>query len=80
MDRLKLTHEARCLLIVAGGALERRIENRALEISEGREAAEVALEDVKKAITEFLAEELSNLPHLIERAIDNYQRQLSKAA
>ena len=80
MDRLKLTHEARCLLVVAGGSLERHIENRARKRAEGRAAAEVAREDVKKAIAEFLAEELSDLPHLIERAIDNYQRQLSKAA
>ena len=80
MDRLQLTHEARCLLIVTGGALERHIENRAREIADARAAAEIAREDVMKATAEFLAEGLSNLPHLIERAIDNYQRQLSKAA
>ncbi len=80
MDRLKLTHEARCLVIVAGAALERRIENRAREIADGRAAAEIAREDVMKATAEFLAEELSNLPNLVERAIDDYQRQLSKAA
>lgn len=80
MDQLQLTREARCLLIVAGGALERRIENCAREIADARAAAEITREDVRKAIGEFLAEELSSLPHLIERAIDNYQRQLSKAA
>jgi len=80
MDRLELTHEARCLVIVAGAALERRLEYRAREIADARAAAEIAREDVTNAITEFLADELSNLPHLIERAIDNYQQQLSKAA
>lgn len=80
MDRLKLTHESRCLLIVAGAALERRIESRAREIAGGRAAAEIAREDVIKATAEFLAEELSNLPHLIEHAMDDYERQLNKAA
>ena len=80
MDRLKLTHEARCLLIVAGAALERRIENLAREIADARAAAEIAREDVTKATAEFLAKELSDLPNLIERAIDDYQQQLSKAA
>ncbi len=80
MDRLQLTHEARCLAIVAGAALQRRIENRAREIADARAAAEIAREDIMKAIAEFLTEELFNLPHLIEQAIDDYQRQLSKAA
>ncbi len=80
MDRLELTREAQCLVVVAGAALERHIENCAREIADARTAAEVAREDVEKATAEFLAEELSDLPHMIERAIDNYQRQLSKAA
>lgn len=80
MDRLELTHEAQCLVIVAGAALERHIENRAREIAGDRAAAEIAREDVTKATAKFLAEELSDLPNLIERAIDNYQQQLSKAA
>ena len=80
MDRPMLTHEARCLVILAGGVLERCIENRARKIADSRAAAEIAREDVEKATTEFLTEELSALPNLVEQAIDNYKCRSSKAA
>lgn len=80
MDRPMLTHEARCLVILAGGVLERCIENRAREIAASRSADEIAPEDIDKATTEFLREELSDLPHLIEEAIDKYKHRSSKAA
>jgi len=80
MDRPTLTHEARCLVIVAGGVLERCIEDRAREIADRRAAAEIVPEDIKKATTEFLRDELSDLPHLIEQALDNYEHRSSKAA
>ena len=80
MDRLKLTHEARCLIIVAGGVLERGIEKRARRIAEGRAASEIAPEDIEKAAKQFFEEGLSDLPRLIEQAIDNYKHQSTKAA
>ena len=80
MDRPVLTREARCLVILAGGVLERRIENRARTIADSRAAVEIAPEDVEKATTEFLKEKLPDLPHLIEEAIENYKRRSSKAA
>ena len=80
MDRPKLTHEARCLIIVAGRVLEGGIEKRARRIAESRAASEIAPEDIEKASAEFFSKELSDLPHLIEQAIDNYKHRSSKAA
>lgn len=80
MDRPRLTHEARCFVILAGGVLERCIESRARKIAGDRAAAEIVREDVEKATTHFLREELSDLPDLIEQAIDNYKHRSSKAA
>ena len=80
MDRPKPTHEARCYVILAGGVLERCIESRAQKIAASRSAAEIVPEDVEKATTEFLEEELSSLPQLIEQAIARYKHRPSKAA
>ena len=80
MDRLKLTHESRCLVILAGGVLEQRIENRARGIANSRSAAEIVPEDVKKATTEFLRKELFDLPRLIEEAISSYEHRSNEAA
>lgn len=80
MGRPTLTHESRCLVILAGGVLERCIENRARTIAASRSADEIAPEDVKNAVTEFLREGLSDLPHLIEQAMDDYEHRSSKAA
>jgi len=80
MDQPMFTHEARCLVIVAGGVLERCIEKCARKIADSRAAAEIVGEDIEKAATELLREELSDLPDLIEQAIDNYKQQARKAA
>ena len=80
MDRPVLTREARCLVILAGGVLERRIEKHAREIARSRAAVEIAPEDVEKATAEFLGAKLSDLPRLINEAIDSYKRRLNKAA
>jgi hypothetical protein len=80
MDQPVFTHEARCFAILAGGVLERCIERRARRIAAGRSAREIVAEDVRRATREFLEEELSNLPHLIERAIEDYKRQSNKVA
>ena len=80
MDKPPVTHEARCLIILAGGVLERWIESRARGIAENRAAIEIAPEDVRKAAVEFLKEELSTLPRLIEHAIDDYEHASNKAA
>lgn len=80
MDRPTLTHESRCLVILAGGVLERCIEDRARTIAASRSADEIVPEDVKKATAEFLAEQLSDLPNLVERAMSKFQCRSSKAA
>jgi len=80
MDRSKLTHESRCLIILIGGVLERCIENRAKSIAASRSAEEIAPEDIDKATSEFISTDLSELPHLIEEAVDNYRHRSSKAA
>lgn len=80
MDRPKLTHESRCLVILAGHVLERCIETRAREIASDRSAVEISPEDVEKASAEFLRDGLSDLPHLIEQALDRYHRESTKAA
>jgi hypothetical protein len=80
MDRLTLTHESRCLIILAGGVLERCIENRARTIAASRSADAVAAEDIDKATREFLREELADLPQLIGEATDEYRRRSSDAA
>ena len=80
MDPPVFTHEARCFAILAGGVLERCIEIRARRIAASRSAREIVREDVEKATAEFLEEELSSLPHLIEQAIEEYKDQSTKAA
>lgn len=79
-DRPVFTHEARCFAILAGGVLERCIEGRARRIAASRSASEIVPEDVERATKEFLEEELSSLPHLIEQAIERYKHQSTKAA
>ena len=80
MDRPKLTYEARYLVILAGSILERCIENRAREIADGRAAAEIAPEDVEAAAAEFFREDLSDLPQLIQQAMDKCKHRSSEAA
>ena len=80
MERPKLTHESRCLVILIGGVLEGCIEKHARSIANSQSADKIAPEDIDKALTEFLREGLSDLPHLIEQAIVNYRYQSSKAA
>jgi len=80
MDRPRLTRESRCFVILTGGVLEQCIENRAEEIAAGRSATEIAPEDVVRAANEFFEERLSDLPYLVEQAIDRYRQQSSKAA
>lgn len=80
MDRPKPTHESRCQLILIGGVLRKSIENRARAIAAARSAEEIAPEDVEKATKKFLEESLSDLPHLIEEALENYLHQNRMAA
>lgn len=80
MDRPVLTHEARCLVILAGGVLEQCIEQRAREIAGSRSDTEITPEDVQTATAEFLAQGLSELPHQIDRAINEHWHGLTKAA
>ena len=80
MDQPVLTREARCLAIVAGGVLERRIKRCAERIAHRRGAAEIAADDIEKAVMKSLGEELSDLPDLIKQAIDDYKQQSRKAA
>ncbi len=80
MGQPTLMHESRCLLIVAGGALERCIENRARTIAAGRLADEITPEDVEIAMAGFLREELSDLPRLVQQAMERYRHHSIKAA
>lgn len=80
MGRPVLTHESRCLIITAGGVLERCIENRARTVAASRSADEITPDDIEKATAEFLREELSSLPHFVQRAMNDYQHRTSKAA
>ena len=80
MGKPTLTHESRCLLILAGGVLERRIENRARTIATSRSAEQISREDIEKATADFLREELSDLPHLVRQAMSKHRYRSSKAA
>jgi hypothetical protein len=80
MYKPALTHESRCLLIVAGDAIERCIENRARAIATSRSDEQILPDDIEKATEEFLREELSDLPQLIQRAMSKFQLTPSKAA
>ena len=80
MERPKLTRESRCLVIVAGGVLERCIENRARAIAASRSADMIIREDVEAAAADFFADGLSDLPHLVQRAMSEFQYPSSKAA
>jgi hypothetical protein len=75
-----LTHESRCLVILAGRVLERCIEDRARTIVGSRSSDVITPEDIKKATTEFLREDLSNLPDLLQHAMDKSAFRSSKAA
>lgn len=80
MVEFTLTHEARCLVILAGGVLERCIENRAREIAESRSDVQITPEDVQKATAEILKKGLCNLPPLIEQAFEVRSKDLTNAA
>lgn len=80
MERPKLTHESRCLVILIGGVLERCIEDHARSIAINRTSDKITPEDIDKAVTEFFGAELTDLPQLIEQAINNYQLRSTKAA
>ena len=73
MGKPTLTHEARCLLILAGGVLERCIEDRARTIAASRSADEISPEDVEKATADFLREELSDLPGFVQQAMNKHR-------
>jgi len=80
MGQPTLTHESRCLLLVAGGALEQCIENRARAIAAGRSADEITPEDVETASAAFFREGLSGLPRLVQQAMERYRHCSTKAA
>ena len=80
MRKPALSHEARCLLILAGGVLERRIENRAQTIADNRSADQISPEDIEMATVEFLRGDLSDLPNLVRKAISNHRNCSAKAA
>jgi hypothetical protein len=80
MDQPTLTHESRCLSILAGGALRQCIENRARTIAANRSANEITPDDMEKATAEFFREGLSGLPHLVAQAMNRYPYRSSRAA
>ena len=80
MDRIRLSHEARCLTIVAGDVLERCIEDRARAIAVSRSAAVISEDDVTQATREFFNEGLAKLPDLISRATEDFKRRSCQAA
>jgi hypothetical protein len=80
MDQPTLTREARYLIILNGWVLERCIENRARTIAEARSSDEIAPEDIEKAMANFFREELSDLPHFVQQAMEERRSRLSKAA
>ena len=80
MDRPTLTHEARCLLIVAGGVLERRIESRARAIAADQSAKQISPENIEQATEEFLREGLSDFPHLVQQALGKFRDCSNKVA
>jgi hypothetical protein len=80
MGQPTLTHESRCLIIVAGNTLERCIEDRAQTIAANRSADTIAPEDVEKATADFFREEIADLPRLVRESMDKYRHHFSKAA
>ena len=80
MDQPKLTHEARCLIIVEGGVLEGRLRNLAQRIAEARGAGQIESDDVEAALKVLLREQIPELPPLIEKAVEGFKRRSIKAA
>jgi hypothetical protein len=80
MGQPTLTHASRCLVILAGGVLERCIETRARTIAAGRSARDITPEHIEEATAEFFREELSNLPCFVQRAMNEYPCHSCKAA
>jgi hypothetical protein len=80
MERPVLTHESRCLLIVAGSVIEYNVEDRARAIAASRSAKEITPDDVRKAMEEFFHEQLSDLPRLVQQAVNKFRCPQDKAA
>jgi len=80
VERPNPTHDARCLVIVARGVLERRIEDRARRIAADRGGTQVEPDDVRTAVTEVMQEDLARLSQAIEKELDDYTARKRSAA
>ncbi len=58
MEQPILTHEARCLVILAGSVLERCVETRAVRLAKSRSSVETSAHEVENAIRQSLSEDL----------------------
>jgi len=80
MERPQPSHDARCLVILAGAVLEQLIEDYARRIAEDRGSAQIEPGDVRAAATQVLREEISRLPTVIEQELDDYAVRKKRAA
>lgn len=76
----KITHDARCLVIRVGRALEQCIESRARELAIGHSELDIKAGHVLTATQEFLDEKLPRLSQLIEETIRECRENFSDVA
>ena len=73
MSRMNITHDARCLIVIARSVVERKIEECAEQIARRRNAASIEPDDIQAAMVEVLHEHWEELPDIIESDVKSYQ-------
>ena len=82
MVKLRTSHEARCLVVLAGQVLERQIEQIATRIAAAaaRGADLIEPDDVRAGTAEVLRDFWSSLPSIIEQELDGFEARNRSAA
>ncbi len=80
MVKLRTSHEARCLVVLAGQVLERQIEQLATRIAVARGAELIEPDDVRAGTAEVLRDFWSSLPSIIEQELDGFEARNRSAA
>ena len=81
MVKIRTSHEARCLVVLAGQVLERQIEQIATRIAAAARGADlIEPDDVRAGTAEVLRDFWSSLPSIIEQELDGFEARNRSAA
>lgn len=80
--KLRTSHEARCLVVLAGQVVERQIEQRATRIAAAaaRGSELIGPDDIRAGTAEVLRDIWSSLPSIIEQELDGFEARNRSAA